>query len=72
VNTKLTLACSLSVKENVVPTGGFFLREKVASLLASRQVDAVWAAFARIGGVAVASGVVGAVPHQHYRSAAQK
>ena len=50
VNAKLMRACSLKLKEKVVPTGGFFLREKVASLLPSLQVEWDWAAFVTVGG----------------------
>jgi hypothetical protein len=37
VNVKLTLACSLSVNEKVVPTGGLALREIRACAPPSRQ-----------------------------------
>jgi hypothetical protein len=49
VNAKLTLACSLRVKENVVPTGDFFFLLICASLLPSLQVEWDWAAFATVG-----------------------
>ena len=55
VKAKLTRACSLRMKEKVVPTGGFFLREKAASLLPSLQVELDWAAFATVGTGSAAS-----------------
>src|SRR5277367_5742987 len=58
VNDKLTLAAWLSVKENVVPTGGrFALRAKLASRVPSRHLWLDSATLVRTGAPAAAVNV---------------